>query len=300
MKLRLMTFNIAGGKRAGFRADPVDRYLDAIVGVIRDSSPDILVLQEATDWQRSDGSWSSVATDVAAACGFGDNFHFAPTLTMSQHMHVGKDIMVTALFEQVLDWRQGNAVYARAGFVGLGNPLEAGGARSAPIFRAPQYEGDRNTEPRHALLARPNYGPVFPLVIGTHLTTLTDERGPAADPARFRHARELRAVQAERILKLARAGAGGPGQVVILMGDFNALPDEPCLATVLGAEGGFELLRGVPVTHREIGEAIDHILVYPRDRLLDYRCWSTESCGSDHLPVIADVVLRAEEPAPSG
>ena len=84
--------------------------------------------------------------------------------------------------------------------------------------------------------------------------------------------------------------------MVFLLGDFNAVASEPCIASVLETEGGFVRLtptKGPGATHPKALEPIDHIFVYPRHRLAEYQCWIVDSPtarrASDHLPVVADV-----------
>lgn len=301
LRLRLMTFNIAGGKRAYSMSDENPYpHLQAIIGIVRDAAPDILVLQEVTDWEFRDGARASALAGIAHTCGFERGCHFDPTLTLRDHLHVGNEIMIDALFADVANWRRGNAVCARPGFVQLADATTPGSPRGVPIFRPPRYEGNRDTEPRNAVLARANCAPVFPYVVGTHLTTLTGERGHNGSSAREREAREVRTMEAGRILGLLRRHVLDREEVVLLMGDFNAEPGEPCIASTLVERGGFELLSGAGVTHRRAHRTVDHILVYPRSRLIDYECWSVDCTASDHNPVIADVTLRSERQAGSG
>ena len=288
-----MTFNVAGGKeeRPSDGEAARDRF-QALVAAVRQASPDVLVLQEATEWRLVDGATVSLTRNLACAAGFDGHHYFAPTVSLEEHMRVTRPRMVQALFDDVLDWRLGNSVLARGGFVRVGDPSRAGTPRSVPLFRAPLYEGDRNTEPRDAVLARANYAPIYPFVVGTHLTTLTGERGPRAQPEAARRAREIRALEAERILALLDAHVLQRQEVALLLGDLNAERDEPSIADVLERRGGFQLLTGGEPTHRGTSLSIDHILVYPRHRLLDYRCWTVDCPASDHRAVVADVVLR--------
>ncbi|HZU16190.1 MAG TPA: endonuclease/exonuclease/phosphatase family protein [Candidatus Dormibacteraeota bacterium] len=286
-----MTFNVAGGKAGPVRGAEPGGDLAAIIEVVREQAPDILILQEATDWQLADGSWGSVTREIAAACGFGDGYHFAPTLTLSRHLNVSKALMVEAVFADLLEWRQGNAILSRTRFVRLADPSRPGSPRSVPVFRAPQYEGDRNTEPRDAVVARVDCGPISPFVVGVHLTTLTGERGSHPDPRRVLEAQQLRRRQAERLLRLLRPRVLSGQEVVFLVGDFNAERDEPCIAQVLEGQGGFKLLEGPGATHQRLPRAIDHVLVHPPARVIEYRCRSVVGSGSDHHPVVADVLL---------
>jgi endonuclease/exonuclease/phosphatase family metal-dependent hydrolase len=288
-----MTFNVAGGKMEDLSGGEGSQGgFQPLVAAVQHASPDVLVLQEATEWQLADGATVSLTAHVAGAAGFDGHHYFHPTVSLKQHMRVTRPFMVEALFHDVLDWRLGNSVLVRGGFVQLGDPSCPGTPRSVPLFRAPLYEGDRNTEPRDAVLARANYAPVYPFVVGTHLTTLTAERGAGAEPEAASRAREIRAGEAERILALLDAHVLRRQEVVLLLGDFNAERDEPSIAAVLEGRGGFQVLSGTELTHRTTSLSIDHILVYPRHRLLDYRCWTVDCPASDHSAVVADVVLR--------
>ena len=52
---------------------------------------------------------------------------------------------------------------------------------------------------------------------------------------------------------------------------------------------------GIVVTFPKISEPIDHIFVYPSNRLIEYECWIVDNPitqqASDHLPVVADVKI---------
>ncbi len=294
-KFRLMTYNI-GGRR------DLDSQPDAISQVIGHLSPDIVAIQEAADYQDADGTWKSPMGEVAQDSGSEYHVHFAPSLSMREHMDVRQRMFVHGLFNDWQDWRLGNALLSRWEFVRLGDPSQPGTPRNVPIFRTHLYEGDRDTEPRNALVSRIGAPLLSPFVVGVHLTTLVGERdrvgGPHPQPDRVEVARALRVQQAERILALLREHVTARGEVVFLLGDFNAAASEPCISSVLLGEGGFERLSPVSdsgATHRGIGEPIDHIFVYPGDRLVGYRCWIADTPlarqASDHLPVVADVTI---------
>ena len=292
-RFRLMTYNIGGGRRDFGSAT------GAIAEVIGEAAPDILVLQEVSDYQDADGAWHSVLDHIAQAGACGHHVSFGPTLSMREHMHVRKTLFVHGIFKDWQDWRQGNAILSRWAFVRLGDPAKAGQPRNVPLYVTPLYQGNRDTDPRYALLARVNSAPVFPFVVGVHLTTLVAERGPHPFPGRAEEAVALRLRQARRLLDLLREHVLEPGEVVFLLGDFNAASTEPCITSVLEAEGGF--MRLIPynndvATHPNTTEPIDHLLVYPRSRVLEHRCWivdtPTARRASDHLPVVADVTVR--------
>ncbi len=219
-------------------------------------------------------------------------------------MDVRKGLFVHGLFNDWQDWKQGNALLSRWEFVRLGDPSKPGTPRNVPLFRAPLYEGNRDTEPRYALLSQIRHPQLTLYVVGLHLTTLVGERGrdggSPAQPERLEAARALRVEQARRLLTLLQKHVLARGEVVILLGDFNAPASEPCISSVLVEEGGFKRLdptNGQESTHPEVVEPIDHILVYPGNRLAEYRCWIVDTPqareASDHLPVVAEVALAA-------
>jgi endonuclease/exonuclease/phosphatase family metal-dependent hydrolase len=286
---RLMTYNIGGARQN------MGSKLDAVAQVVREAAPDILVVQEATEFQDAEGAWHSILDPIAQAGGF-EHVYFGPTLSMRKHMDLRKALFVHALFDDLQDWKQGNAILSRREFVRLGEPSKPGTPRSVPLFRAPLYQGNRDTDPRHALLARVNAEPIFPFVVGLHLTTLVGERGPNPVPGKAERAHVLRFAQARRLLDLLRAHVLEPGHVVFVLGDFNAVAGEACIASVLETEGQFVRLApsnaGVH-THPKVAAPIDHIFVYPGSRLIKYECWVKDTPvaqrASDHLPVVADV-----------
>lgn len=296
--LRLMTYNIGGGRK------DLGSQPDDAIHVIAAISPDILAIQEAASYQDADGVWHSLLGQIAQIGDGGNHTHFAPALSMSKHMDVRKGLFVHGLFNDWQDWRQGNALLSRWQFARLGDPSQPGTPRNVPLFRAPLYEGDRDTEPRYALLARLALPDLAPFVVGLHLTTLVGERGREEgrhpDPAKAQAAQALRVQQARRLLTLLQEHVLARGEVVFLLGDFNAPASEPCIASVLVEEGGFTRLdpsNDQEATHPEAIEPIDHVLVYPGDRLVEYRCWIVDTPqareASDHLPVVADVTIAS-------
>jgi len=75
VQFRVMTYNV-GGARKDFGSN-----LAAILEVVKEISPDILVAQEVTDYQDTDGKWFSVADQIAKAGDFENNYSFYPTVT---------------------------------------------------------------------------------------------------------------------------------------------------------------------------------------------------------------------------
>jgi endonuclease/exonuclease/phosphatase family metal-dependent hydrolase len=296
-RFRLMTYNIGGRHDRGSQSDDVVR-------VIGEVAPDILAIQEATSYQDADGEWHSLLSEIVQAGDLGKHAHFAPVLSMREHMDVRQRMFVRGLFNDWQDWRLGNALLSRWEFVRLGDPSLPGTPRNVPLFRAPLYEGNRDTEPRYALVSRIRLPQLRPYVVGLHLTTLVGERGreggSPAQPERREAAQALRVEQARRLLDLLRKQVLARGEVVVLLGDFNAPASEPCISSVLVEEAGFKRLdpeNGQESTHPEVVEPIDHVLVYPGRRLVEYRCWIVDTPlarrASDHLPVVAEVAVAA-------
>lgn len=305
--LRLMTYNIGGGRKSSFHEDATN--LDQAIRVIREIAPDILAVQEAILRVDAEGVAHHSARQIAEGAGFGENYAFGATLSRREHMHAMKQLFVESVFHDEQDWIQGNALFSRWRLVRLSDPHLAGQAVNIPIFRPPVYEGNRDTDPRCALLARLDIPSLFPYVICTHFTTLVNERS-AHDPqtftpserqfmlARHEEASLIRYRQAQMIVELLRKHVLEAGHTAILMGDLNALADEMCIADELVEKGGFVHLdpenKDIS-THPKTTGAVDHIFIYPRHRLIEYSCRILNVPGleavSDHLPVLADVTL---------
>lgn len=317
LRLRLMTYNI-GDASSHFSSSMAD-----IVHIIGEMSPDIVVLQETSQYQDADDHWHITVAPIAEALEY-KHIYFGDTLSMKQQIDVQKSLFVDSIFNDQQDWQQGNTILSRWAFTRLSNPAQEGKPRNIPIHKSPLYEGNRNTEDRYALLARIGWPPVFPYIVGVHMTTLAAERMEKTAPERSgtsktgyseqllqfltplkkpfirRKARKMRLKQSQRILSLLRKHVLETDEVVFLLGDFNASADEACISSVLVDEGGF--VRLTPVsdipTHLYAQKAIDHIFFYPRHRLLNYKCSVVESINgknvrdiSDHLPVVAEVII---------
>jgi endonuclease/exonuclease/phosphatase family metal-dependent hydrolase len=293
--LPVMTYNI-GSARPAF-----DVAWPHVVDVIRRQAPDVLLVQEVGVIQRADGTQEHIPRRLAEALGFGEHVFFGPVLSLQEDMDVRSPRFVDALFRDLRDWSIGNAILCRNGFVRLSEPAESGQPRNVPLYRPPRYQGNRDSEPRHALLARVGQGPVFPFVIGVHLSTLVGERsapdGGAPMAGRANQARARRLDQTRRLADLLTRHVLDQNQVAFLLGDFNAQPDEACITSVLVDECGFCRLAPAyeAATHLGVGQPIDHIFAYPADRLLDVDCRVVDTdaarCASDHLPVVADVTF---------
>lgn len=292
-----MTYNIGGGRR------DFGTLLDSVLDVVRQAQPDVLALQEATRWQDADGHWHSSVAFLADVLGKAYQSFFGPTVTLRQHFFSGKSNFVRAVFEDLQDWQFGNALLVRPGFARLSTPHLSGRPYNLPIFRPVQYLGNRDTDPRHVILTRLHDETTHPLVIATHLTTLKGERGKPEEivPGKTRQARRMRRDQISNLLALLQPYALQNREIVFLLGDLNATSDEPCMEAL--HQAGFVRLEPdnhAIATHKRLCGSVDHILVYPGSRLLDYRCRVVDSPlareASDHLPVLADVVIESSAP----
>ena len=292
LRCKLMTYNIGGGRRHN-----TDNR-EHVAQVIHAADPDVLALQEVSYIQTADSEPESHLDNIRDGLGPSYTSFYAPTLSLKEDLHTGKQAMVEAVFHDYEDWQQGNALIARWPFHRLGKRSLPGQPRIIPLFRPANYMGSRDTDPRNAVIGRIGRKPQYPLVIGLHLTTLVGERGGHILPGRPEEAVTMREEQVMRLLDLLRVHALERGEVVFLMGDFNAGVDERCIAQKLIAEAGFVHLTPINdmSTHGDLDAAIDHIFVYPAGRLLDYSCRIIDSGlareASDHLPVVAEVLVQ--------
>jgi endonuclease/exonuclease/phosphatase (EEP) superfamily protein YafD len=100
-----------------------------------------------------------------------------------------------------------------------------------------------------------------------------------------------------RVVSKLRASGDTP---ILIGGDFNMPSDDSSMATLTSIfRFGFEeagLGYGYTRPSRTPWFRIDHILASPQWNFT--RCWVGPDCGSDHLPLIAEVVLpRSVRPA---
>jgi len=282
-----MTYNLGGGRRDS------NSQFEKAVRVVKSLSPDVLALQEVIAWLNENDQWyfshQSFSEEYTA--------FFGRTISMREHFHSGKINFVRALYNGWQDWQFGNALISRWEFARLNDGERAGTAYNLPVFRPPVYLGSRDTDPRQAILARLKNPPISPLVLATHLTTLRGERNPenAIFPGTKEAAISMRCDQVNAILNLLQPAIEN-NDVIFLMGDLNALVGECCLDD-LGKAGFTRLVpqKDIP-THIRMKQIVDHIFVFPADRLLEYRCWVVDTPlarqASDHLPVVADLTIR--------
>lgn len=298
LSLRVATYNISGGEKTfeEFPHDTQQSRQEALALLVARLDADLLCLQEVSQHTDADGVVHTLLDPINQAGSYNHSF-FAPTVSMANDLQVKKDVMVTGIFNDWRNWSKGNAFHSRIPFARLGDPTEIGIPRSVPLYQPSRYEGTRDTDPRCALIARLKASP-FPYVVNLHLTTLLGERYPQAMQNKVEEAQMLRYQQVSRFLDLVRRHILQKDEPLILAGDFNAAPDEFCLAHLLESESGF--LRLTPEnkgpSHAGSKAMIDHILFYPRDRLVDYTCYIEEGNlsyrASDHLPVVAELKIK--------
>jgi len=291
-----MTYNIRG------RAPGVDP-IHEVIEVIETISPDILIIQEASEFRDADNVHHSDVKNIVESVASVRHAYFGPTVGTQQDIRIENRLFVDSIFSDWQAWDKGNAILSRWELARLGDPAKCGTPRNVPLYQTPLYQGTRDTEPRYALIARIRKAPFYPFVVGVHLTTLSAERVQAQDMASFSNkatekAQLLRLKQAKRLVDLLTRHVLERREVVFLLGDFNAIASEPCIRLVLESEGGFMRLQpsqGPTSTHAEVPGVIDHILVYPQDKVLEYQCRVVDSPiarkASDHLPVVADVKI---------
>lgn len=292
-QLRIVTYNVGGGR------DDFDITADSILAAIRELAPDILGLQECIEWCDANRRRYSFCTEAEKVMSEETTSFFGKTLSLRENFHPKKTIMLDALYKDWQDWVFGNALLARYPYTRFSDPAQPGVPQNLSIFKPLAYEGTRDTDPRSAIIGRVKLPNGAPFVVCTHFTTLAGERGSRHQliPGKHEEAEALRCQQARMLLELLKP-ITSTGQMVILMGDFNAGPQEACISTVLQREGGFVRLaprQEIP-THPKVAQPVDHIFVSPIDALLDYTCWIDTSTGargaSDHLPVVADIILK--------
>ena len=298
LELRVATVNISGGEKTfeEFPHDTRKSRQEALEMLVKKINATVLCLQEVSQYIDADGVTHSLI-DAINHAGDYQNAFYGKTVSMETHLQVKKDVMVKGIFNDWWNWSKGNAIHSRVPFARFSDPVRTGVPRNIPLYQPTSYEGNRDTDPRYALLARLKELP-YPYIATLHLTTLVGERKPQAMPNKIEQSHLLRYQQIRRFLDLVREHILHQDEPLILAGDFNATQDEFGIAHLLEAENGFVRLvpeNEVP-THAGSDKAIDHIFFYPEERLLDYHCFIEDSDlgkrASDHLAVVADLQIR--------
>lgn len=298
LDLRVATLNISGGEKTfeEYNSGTQKSRQEALEMLIKKLDANILCLQEVSQFIDADGITHSLMENINKA-GYYHYSFFGQTLSMESHMQVQKDVMVKGIFNDWWDWAKGNSIHARIPFARLSDPTRPGVPRNIPIYQPAIYEGNRDTDPRYALLARLKEPP-FPFIVNLHLTTLVGERTSPKQPQKIEESQSLRRWQIQRVLDLVRVHILEQDQPIILAGDFNATADEFGIAQLLVSENGFVRLEpeNEGPTHPELEEPIDHIFFYPRQRLAEYSCWidtgDLSKRASDHLPTVANISIK--------
>lgn len=298
LDLRVATLNISGGEKTfeEFPHDTQHSRQEALEMLIGRLDANVLFLQEVSQYIDADGMTHSLM-DVINKAGDYDYSFYGKTVSMETHLQVKNDVMVKGIFNDWWNWSKGNAIHACIPFTRLSDPNRPGVPRNIPLYQPNSYEGNRDTDPRYALLTRLKEPP-FPFIATLHLTTLVGERQPHALPNKIEQSHLLRYQQIRRLLDLVRTHILEQDEPLILAGDFNATQGEFCIAHLLESENAF--VRLVPEnegpSHPGSENPIDHIFFYPRERLVDYNCWiesgNLSRKASDHLPVVADLQIK--------
>lgn len=298
LTLRIATLNVSGGLKSfeEFSSLSQQSRLQSLRQLLKGLDLSAVCLQEISEYVDADGVTHSLLDEVKESGRF-DHAFFGKTVSMEPHLQVKKDTLVKGIFNDWLDWSKGNAILSRIPFSRLGDPEHIGAPRNIPLYKPPVYEGNRDTEPRFAILARLQEPP-YPFIATLHLTTLIGERHPPLTRNKIEQSHLMRDQQVRQLLDLIREHVLETDQAFILTGDFNAPQQEFCIAHLLESENQFIRLKPeqeIP-SHTGISDPIDHIFFYPRKRLVDYRCWIEDSdlsrSASDHLPVIAEIQIQ--------
>lgn len=296
LNLRVMTLNLGGGIK-NYTGTPrqTEGKSEAISELINMVTPDVLGVQEIAQYIDADGITHSMAQRISQDTPLKYSF-YGETLSMRRHMEIKQKLMVQGLFNDWWDWSKGNALFSRQPFSRLGDADMEGVPRNVPVFQPVSYEGTRDTDPRYVILSRLKQAP-FPFLLNLHLTTLVGERGENAWEGTIESAQHFRTQQMRRIIGLLEEHVLMPGHPVILMGDFNALPEEYMLKDLLVGEQSFVRLK--PINHIPTlmsAGMVDHIYFAPATRLASFKCQVIDTSlahrVSDHLPVVADIEIQ--------
>lgn len=219
---------------------------------------------------------------------------FGPTLSMQENFNVKKELFIHGIFNGWENWQQGNALFSRWPFKRLSNNNILGSPYNIPLFKV-VYSGNRETDPRYIILAQIDMGFAKVFTLATHLTTVYGERGVKILPKKNEEAQMMRWEQCERILDLVREYILEKNELAFLLGDFNAVHNEPAISNTLENKGGFvRLLPNNNIgTHLKLNTPVDHIFIFPGKYHIKSTCsvYDDKFSASDHNPVIADITI---------
>ncbi|NLE83269.1 MAG: hypothetical protein GX603_01990 [Chloroflexi bacterium] len=295
LKLRIMTLNLGGGVK-NYTGSPeiTTGKAHALAQLVTDIDPDFLGVQEISQYIDADGGDHSMVERLRLDGGF-DHYYYGETLSMKKHMQIKKDLMINGLFNDWWDWSKGNAIFSNTPLARLGNPTKEGVPRNVPIFQPLSYEGTRNTDPRYVILTRLKAEP-YPYIMNLHLTTLVGERGEHVWSDVVESARQTRSQQISRVLGLAEEHILIPEHPLILMGDFNAEVTEYSLKDMLRDHSFVHLTPEEQTATLAKAGMVDHLFFFPARRLVSYNAHIVNTplahSVSDHLPVVADIVIE--------
>ena len=302
-----MTYNIGGG---GLNKK---EKLERVKTLIHEVNPDLLAIQEAIEWQASDGQLQSDIKNIAKATPFKYSY-FGPTVSVKEDMEFDKAETIREIFIDYSEWVMGNAIFSKSPFIDLGDGEKLGSPKNITIYNPQKYLGSRDTEPRHIILSRQKIKSLNTNLICCHFTTLVGERLNIHSPytklsinakkalkEKKGEAELLRVAQAEQIVQSINKYFNKINPVIFLAGDFNAIKSEPAIESILVGKANFKMLipeNDQVYTHIEALEPIDHIFFYPAHRLVDYKCWIIDSkladTASDHRPIVADIKITID------
>ncbi|MBS4034251.1 MAG: endonuclease/exonuclease/phosphatase family protein [Ignavibacterium sp.] len=285
-KIKLMTYNIGGGRKN------LGSKFDAVLEIIKNESPDILAVQEAAIWKTLDGEQIDQPKMIYEAISPINHYFFGQTLEMREDFNIGKELFVHGIFNSWENWQQGNALFSRWPFIRLDASDKLALPQNIPLYKV-LYTGNRETDPRYIILSKVNMGFIKAYVLITHLTTLYGERGTKEIPKKREEAQVIRWKQCERIYELTREYILEKNELCFLMGDFNAIDNEPAISTTLEKKAGFTRLlpKNKIGTHLKLDSPVDHIFIFPGNHHIKYNCkiLDDEFSASDHNPVIANI-----------
>ena len=282
--LTLITYNIHGGVPNGFSSANYTvkpRDVENIADVITTSGATICAMQEVrNEWELKRATAQNILPPdiprlIAANCQM--NYAFGSTIDDTHGYPQNTNYLEWGSGER---WQNngnrhgefGNAILSQANFVNQPQNI------ALPTFPGQEQRACLRAELAIANTTRPV------VVYATHLHH--------ADPTS--RERQMRAI-------LSHAKTETTTATVFLLGDMNSNPNpkEPDLAGMAAAEGFFDVSATFAQQHKSVppltfsadkpDRRIDYIFASPNLPVLDVR--TIETTASDHLPLVATVVL---------